>query len=146
MVNFTTWTFDGDFRSHALQDLLLSSDASIYSTVAFSPLGNSDHVIVSVSIGFPLSTKGDTAFHSATFEYPHADWNGLRDHFYHVLLLLELHFLSDLWLELMHTLLIVRITSSFLPLHDFWLLLLLPKFIEIISFVFTNRENLLHLK
>ena len=31
----------------------LSSDASICSTMAFPPLGNSDHVVVSVSIDFP---------------------------------------------------------------------------------------------
>ena len=31
----------------------LSSDASICSTMAFPPLGSSDHVFVSLSIGFP---------------------------------------------------------------------------------------------
>ena len=34
-------------------DLLISSDASICFTMAFPPLGNSDHVEVSVSIDFP---------------------------------------------------------------------------------------------
>ena len=33
--------------------LFLSSDTSISSTMAFPPLGNPDHVVVSVSIDFP---------------------------------------------------------------------------------------------
>ena len=33
--------------------------ASISSTLAFAPLGNSDHAVVSVSIDFPLNSKRD---------------------------------------------------------------------------------------
>ena len=32
---------------------MLSSDAGICSTMVFSALGNSDHVVVSVSVNFP---------------------------------------------------------------------------------------------
>ena len=39
----------------ALLDLFISSDASIYSEMAFPPLGNSDHVLVSVFINFPTN-------------------------------------------------------------------------------------------
>ena len=52
MVNVPTWIPDCDSHSSALLDLLLSSDASICSTTAFPPLGNSDHVVVSISIDF----------------------------------------------------------------------------------------------
>ena len=52
IVNFPTWIPDCDSHSPALLDLFLSSDANICSTMAFPPLGNSDHVAVSVSIGF----------------------------------------------------------------------------------------------
>ena len=52
MVNFRTHIPDCDSHSPALLDLFISSDASIYSTMAFPPLGNSDHVVVSVSIAF----------------------------------------------------------------------------------------------
>ena len=52
MVNFSTRISDSDSHSSALLDVFLSSDASICSTMAFPPLGNSDHVIVSVSIDF----------------------------------------------------------------------------------------------
>ena len=48
MVNFPTWGPDFDSHSPALLDLFLSSDTSICSTMAFHPLGNSDHVFVSV--------------------------------------------------------------------------------------------------
>ena len=56
MVNFPTWIPDCDSHSPALSDLFLSSDANICSTMAFPQLGNSDHVFVSVSIGFPSNS------------------------------------------------------------------------------------------
>ena len=49
MVNFPTRIPDCDSHRPALLDLLLSSDPSIYSKMAFPSLGNSDHVVVSVS-------------------------------------------------------------------------------------------------
>ena len=42
--------------------LFLSSDTSICSTMAFPPLENSDHVVVSVSIDFPANSKSDNHF------------------------------------------------------------------------------------
>ena len=59
MVNFPTQIPDCDSHSAALLDLFLSSDASICSTMAFPPLGNSDHVVVSVSIDFPTNSQWD---------------------------------------------------------------------------------------
>ena len=55
-------------------------DASICSTMAFPPLGNSDHVVVSVSIDFPINSKQDTPFHCVACDYSCADWDGLCDH------------------------------------------------------------------
>ena len=49
MVNFPTQIPDFDSHSPVLLDFFLSSDASICSTMAFPPLGNSDHVAVSPS-------------------------------------------------------------------------------------------------
>ena len=46
MVNFLTWIPDCESHSPALLDLSFSSDTSICSTIAFPPLGNSDHVVV----------------------------------------------------------------------------------------------------
>ena len=57
----------------ALLDLFISSDVSICSTMAFSPLGNSDHVVVSVSIDFPINSKQDAPFHCVAYDYSRAD-------------------------------------------------------------------------
>ena len=48
--------------------------------MAFPPLGNSDHVVVSVSIDFPINSKQDAPFHHAAYEYSCAHWDGLLDH------------------------------------------------------------------
>ena len=66
--------------SLALLDLFLSSDASICSTMDFPTLGNSDHVVVSVSIDFPSNSQRDAPFHRIAYDYSRADWDGLRDH------------------------------------------------------------------
>ena len=63
MVNFPTWIPECDSHSPALLDLFLSSDTSICSTIAFPPLGNSDHGVVSVSIDFSINSKRDAPFH-----------------------------------------------------------------------------------
>ena len=41
------------------------------------PLGNSDHVVVSVSIEFPSNSQWDTPFHRIGYNYSCADWEGL---------------------------------------------------------------------
>ena len=61
-------------------DLCLSSDTSICSTKAFPPLGNSDHVVISVSIDFPINSKQDTLFYCVAYDYSCADWDGLHGH------------------------------------------------------------------
>ena len=66
--------------SPALLDIFISSDASICSTMTFPPLGNSDHVVVSVSIDFPTNSQQDAPFHRIAYDYSRADWDGLRDH------------------------------------------------------------------
>ena len=80
IVNFPTRIPDCESHSPALLDLFLSSDASICSAMAFPPLGNSDHVVVSASIDFPINSKQDTAFHRVAYDYSRADWDGLCDH------------------------------------------------------------------
>ena len=80
MVNCPTLIPDCDSHSLALLDLFISSDASICSTMASPPLGNSDHVIVSVSIDFPTNSQQDAPFHRIAYGYSLADWDGLPDH------------------------------------------------------------------
>ena len=78
--NFSISNDLAEIVNFPLLDLFLSSDASICSTMAFPPLGNSDHVFVSVSIDFPINSKQDTPFHRMAYDYSRADWDGLRDH------------------------------------------------------------------
>ena len=80
MVNFPTRMPDYDSHSAALLDLFPSSDASICSTMAFPPLGNSDLVVVSVSIDFPTNSQPDAPFHRIAYGYSRADSVGLCNH------------------------------------------------------------------
>ena len=80
MVNLPTWIPDCDSHSPALLHLFISSDTSFCSTMAFPTLGNSDHVVVSVFIDFPINSKQDAPFHRIAYDYSHADWDGLCDH------------------------------------------------------------------
>ena len=73
IVDFPTWIPDCDYHSPALLNSFPSSDASICSTMAFPSLGNSDHVVVSVSIDFPINSKQDTPFNHVTYDYSPAD-------------------------------------------------------------------------
>ena len=47
--------------------------------MVFPPLGNSDHVFVSVSIDFPSNSEQDAPFHHIDYDHSCADWNGLCD-------------------------------------------------------------------
>ena len=80
IVNFPTQIPDCDSHSPALLDLFLSSDASICSAMAFLSLGNSDHVVVSVSIDFPTNSQQDAPLHRIAYDYSCADWDDLCDH------------------------------------------------------------------
>ena len=89
MVIFPTQIADCDSHSPAVLDLFISSNTGICSTMAFPPLRNSDHdhVVVSVSIGFPSYSQRNALFHCIACDYSHADWDGLHDH------------LRDVWWE-----------------------------------------------
>ena len=107
-------------------------------TMAFPQLGNSDQVVVSVSIDFPSNSQRDAPFHRMAYDYSRADWGGLRDHLRDVpwedILKLDtsaaasewVSFVSRFRLELMYVPLIENIRSSLIHLHGFQLLVLLP--------------------
>ena len=46
--------------------------------MAFPPLGNSDHVVVSVSMDCP--SNSNASFHCITYDYSCAHWDSLCDH------------------------------------------------------------------
>ena len=80
MINFSTRIPDCDTHSRALLDLFISSGTSICSTMAFTPLGNSDHVVVSLSSDFSSNSQQETSFHCIASDFSYSDWDGLCDH------------------------------------------------------------------
>ena len=48
--------------------------------MAFPPLGNPDHVFVSVSIDFPSYLQWDPPFHRISYDYSRVDWDEVCDH------------------------------------------------------------------
>ena len=46
----------------------------------FPPLGNYDHVVVSVSTDFPSNSKRDALFHYMAYDCCCPDWDGPHDH------------------------------------------------------------------
>ena len=49
--------------------LFLLMHASICFTMAFPPLGNCNHVVVSVSIDFPSNSQREAPFHHIAYDY-----------------------------------------------------------------------------
>ena len=80
LLRLLTFLLGSETHSPALLDLFFSSDASICSTMAFPTLGNSDHVVVSVSIDFPSNLQQYDQFHCIAYDYSCADQDGLHDH------------------------------------------------------------------
>ena len=80
MINFPTRIPDCDCHSPVLLDLFISSDTSICFTLAFPPLGNSDHAVILVSIDFSSNSKWDTPFYLTGYDYSGVDWDSRHDH------------------------------------------------------------------
>ena len=89
--------------------------------MAFLSWGNSDHIVVSVSIDFPVNSKQDALFHCIAYNYSHVDWDGLHDHLRDVpwgislnsVLLLQLvNIVSGFTLELIYISLIIKVSGQ----------------------------------
>ena len=110
--------------------------------MAFPLLGNSDHVVVTVSIDFPSNSQRDAPFHRIVHDYSCADWGRLCDHLRDVLWE-DIFKLSasaattefrewvqvgiDVYIhQLMYISIIIIIRSSLTHFHGFQLLVLLP--------------------
>ena len=135
IANFPTRILDCGSHSPALLDLFISSDANICSAMAFPPLENSDNVVVSVSIDFPINSKQDTPFYHLAYDYSRADSDDLRDHLRDVpwedIFKLSAsaaasEFYKCVQVGMMYVSLIVSIRSSLTHLHGFQQLVLLP--------------------
>ena len=153
MVNFPTRIPDCDSHSPVLLDLFISSDVSICFKMAFPPLGNSDHVVLSVSIDFPSNSQQNGMFRCIAYDYSCAEQDGLRNHLRDVPWGVTFKLGASAaarefceWLQVgidVYILLIKNIRSSLIHLHGFQLVVLLPQFIEITFFICTKRRNLI---
>ena len=85
-------------------------------------LGNSDDVLVSVSIDFPTNSKRDAPFHRIVYEYSRADWDG---HVPWEDIFKLMNLVNGFRLELMYISFIVSVKSNLTHLHGFQQLVLL---------------------
>ena len=93
--------------------------------MAFPLLGSSDHVVVSVSIDFPVNSKWDGLSHGIDYDYSCIDQYGICDHF------------RDVPWEDIFKLSASAATSEFCE----WVQVVLPQFIEITLFIFIYQQN-----
>ena len=103
--------------------------------MAFPPLGNCDHVVVSVFIDFPSYSQQDAPFHQIAYHLSCAYWDSQRDHlrdnpwediFWVSASAAVSDFVSGFRLEFTYISLNESIRSSLTHLHGFLLLVLLP--------------------
>ena len=116
--------------------------------MAFHPLGN---VVFSFSIDFPSNSQWHAPFHRITYDYSHADYDGLRDHLRDVpwehIFKLSASATASEFCEGVQVGIDVYIPhKKYQVKPHFQLLALLLHFIEITFFVCTKRINLLILK
>ena len=67
-----------DLAVYVKEGLPFAQDLSLENS-ADSRLGNSDHVVVSVSIDFPANSQQNALFLCVAYDYSCADWDGLCD-------------------------------------------------------------------
>ena len=73
MVNFPTRIPDRDSHSPALLDYFFLLTPVFLLQWLSPPLGNSHHVVISVSIDFPSNSKRDSPFRRIAYDYSRAD-------------------------------------------------------------------------
>jgi len=69
VVDFPARIPDRNDQSPKLLDLFLTSDPENCTPSVLAPLGNSDHVVVSVSIKLPNSSKKESPTHRTSYNY-----------------------------------------------------------------------------
>ena len=160
MVNFPAWIPDCDSHSPILLGLFLCSDAGICSKMAFPPLGNSDHIVVSVSIDFQSNSQRDATFHHMLMTILVLIWTDFMIiwEMFHgwislnsVLLLMPVNFVSGLKLELLYeqsqkwTLfcfkMILPYILNFTGNKKMWLTLIFWCFIKLDDWAFQQKKN-----
>ena len=123
------------------------------STMAFPPLENSDHAVVSVSIDFPINSKQDTLFHRVAYNYSRTNWDGLGDHLRDIPWedIFELSASAAAsefcdWVQVGIDVYIPHQKYQVKPHSSPWFPAVCAAAIEITFFICTDRINLLNLK
>ena len=151
MVNFPTWISYYDSQSLSLLNLVISSEASICSSMASPPFGNSDHIVILVLIIFSSNSQLYGLLHRIPYDCSCADWDDCCGHLRNVpwdcilVLLLLVNFVSGFRLKLTYISFIVSVSSSLAHLYCFQLLVQFQYFIEITFSICANSINLLNL-
>lgn len=79
IITFPTRYPDHDNHAPSLLDLCLVSDPSICTASSEAPLGNSDHVVISVSVSLNSAPLAESPTHRTSYKYEQGDWNSFRD-------------------------------------------------------------------
>ena len=79
MVDFITHIPDNDRHRPSTLDLFLSSNPEVCKVYSSAPLGNSDHVVVSVDISLSSPSARESPKHRTLYSYEQGDWESFRD-------------------------------------------------------------------
>jgi len=79
IVNFPTRFPDNPNHLPSLLDLCLVSDPSQCSVSPHSPLGSSDHGLISLKLSSHSSSSSESPYHRTSYNYSKADWDSFRD-------------------------------------------------------------------
>ena len=78
IVNEPTRVPDSDSQYASLLDLFLTTCPELCSSSVLSPLGSSDHSVVSVKIKTKCYKSSDVPLHRTVYRYTMADWDSFR--------------------------------------------------------------------
>ena len=79
IVDFLTRIPDRDDHQPYLLDLFLCSNPDSCTVASHPPLGESDHMVVSVNVQCVVKSTNENPYHRTVYSYRKADWDGLRD-------------------------------------------------------------------
>ena len=79
IIDFPTRYPDNSQHSPSLLDLCLVSNPSLFSVSCHSPLGYSDHALISINLELGPKFGIESPYHRTSYNYFQADWDSFRD-------------------------------------------------------------------
>ena len=80
IIDFPTRIPDVEHHFQYILDLFLSSTPELFQSFPNTPLGTSDHLVVTVNINLPQKQSTDVPFHRTVYRYNQADWDTFRSY------------------------------------------------------------------